>query len=38
MSYTIFRVGRGSGQVVSALAFYSDNPSSITAEVYNFSL
>ena len=26
----------GGGQVVSVLAFYSDNPSSTPAEVYNF--
>ena len=30
--------GRGGGQVVSELAFYSDNPSSNPAEVYNFSV
>ena len=28
--------GRGGGLVVSVLAFYSDDPSSIPAEVYNF--
>ena len=27
---------RGGGLVVSVLAFYSDDPSSIPAEVYNF--
>ena len=30
--------GRGGGQVVSVLAFYSDDPSSNPAEVYNFSV
>ena len=29
-------LGRGGGQVVSVLAFYSDDPSSNHAEVYNF--
>ena len=29
-------LGRGGGLVVSVLAFYSDDPSSIPAEVYNF--
>ena len=29
-------LGRGGGLVVSMLAFYSDDPSSIPAEVYNF--
>ena len=29
-------VGRGGGQVVSVLAFYSNNPSSNLAEAYNF--
>ena len=32
------RTGRGGGQVVSVLAFYSDDPSSNPAEVYNFSV
>ena len=31
-------MGCGGGQVVSVLAFYSDNPSSNPAEVYNFSV
>ena len=31
-------VGRGCGQVVGVLAFYSDDPSSNRAEVYNCSL
>ena len=31
-------MGRGGGQVVSMLAFYSDDPSSNPAEVYNFSV
>ena len=31
-------LGRGGGQVVSMLAFYSDDPSSNPAEVYNFSV
>ena len=30
--------GCGGGQVVSELAFYSDDPSSNPAEVYNFSV
>ena len=30
--------GCGGGLVVSVLAFYSDDPSSIPAEVYNFSV
>ena len=29
-------LGRGGGQVVRVPAFYSDNPSSIPAEVNNF--
>ena len=29
-------MGCGGGLVVSVLAFYSDDPSSIPAEVYNF--
>ena len=29
-------MGRGSGQVVSVLAFYSDDPSSNHAEAYGF--
>ena len=32
------QLGRGGGQVVSVLAFYSDDPSSNPAEVYNFSV
>ena len=31
-------LGLGGGQVVSVLAFYSDDPSSNPAEVYNFSV
>ena len=31
-----FEQGCGGGLVVSVLAFYSDDPSSIPAEVYNF--
>ena len=31
-------VGRGVGQVVTVLAFYSDNPISSTADVYSFFL
>ena len=31
-------MGRGGGQSVSVLAFYSDDPSSNPAEVYNFSV
>ena len=31
-------LGRSGGQVVSVLTFYSDNPSSNPAEVYNFSV
>ena len=34
----MFAWGRGGGQVVSVLAFYSDDPSSNPAEVYNFSV
>ena len=34
--YNIFPMGCGGGLVVSVLAFYSDDPSSIPAEVYNF--
>ena len=30
------QVGPGCGQVVSVLAFYSNDPSSNPAEVYNF--
>ena len=29
-------MGRGGGQVVSMLSFYSDDPSSIPAEAYSF--
>ena len=35
---TINLLGCGGGLVVSVLAFYSDDPSSIPAEVYNFSV
>ena len=35
-SKTNWRVGRGVGQVVSMLAFYSNDLSSNPAEVYNF--
>ena len=31
-------MGRGGGQVVSMLAFYSDDPSSNPTDVYNFSV
>ena len=31
-------MGRGGGQVVSALAFYSDDPSSNPADAYRFSV
>ena len=31
-------MGRGGGQVVSELAFYSDDPSSNPAEAYSFSV
>ena len=31
-------LGRDGGLVVSVLAFYSDDPSSIPAKVYNFSV
>ena len=34
----IIIMGCGGGLVVSVLAFYSDDPSSIPAEVYNFSV
>ena len=33
---TIFFSGRGGGQVVSMLAFYSDDPSSNPADIYSF--
>ena len=33
---SLSRLGRGGGLVVSVLAFYSDDSSSIPAEVYNF--
>ena len=33
-----FDKGRGGGLVVSVLAFYSNDPSLIPAEVYNFSV
>ena len=40
MKYTSHKelsyLGCGGGLVVSVLAFYSDDPSSIPAEVYNF--
>ena len=32
------KLGRGGGQVLSMLAFYSNNPNLNPAEVYNFSL
>ena len=32
------RIGDGGGQVVSVLNFYSDDPSSNIAQVYNFSV
>ena len=35
VNFTTFQ-GCGGGLVVSVLAFYSDDPSSIPAEVYNF--
>ena len=31
-------MGRGGGQVVSVLAFYTNNPSSNPAETYRFSV
>ena len=34
----MFNLGSGGGQVVSVLAFYSDDPSSNPAEIYNFSV
>ena len=34
----VWNVGRGGGQVVSRLAFYSDDPSSNPAEAYTFFL
>ena len=36
--HKLLHLGRGSGQVVSVLTFYSDDPSSNPAEVYNFSV
>ena len=32
------KLGRGCGQVVSVLAFYSDNPSLNSSEAYSFSV
>ena len=34
----VTKTGCGGGQVVSVLAFYSDDPSSNPAEVFNFSV
>ena len=34
----MFALGHGGGQVVSVLAFYSEDSSSNPAEVYNFSV
>ena len=34
----VYNIRRGSGQVVSMLAFYSDSPSSNPAEVNSFSV
>ena len=34
----LIRPGRGGGQVVSMLAFYSDDPSWNPAEIHNFTL
>ena len=34
----IWSTGRGGGQVVSMLAFYSDDPSSNPADAYSFSV
>ena len=36
MQYIIKALGRGGGQVVSTLAYYSDHPSSNPAQVYSF--
>ena len=35
--YSILKKVRGGGQVVSVLAFFSDNPSSNSADVNNFT-
>ena len=37
-SSKIIKLGRGRGQVVSVLAFYSDDPSSNPTEAYSFSV
>ena len=34
----ISKMDRGGGQVISVLAFYSNDPSSNPAEAYNFSI
>ena len=36
-SFEHISLGRGGGQVVSVLAFYSNDPSSNPAEAYSFS-
>ena len=36
--HTVSSQGRGSGQVVSVVAFYSDDPSSNPADAYSFSV
>ena len=36
--FETYNLGRGGGQVVSVLAFHSDDPSLIPAEAYSFSV
>ena len=36
--HNVKQMGRGGGQVVSLLAFYSDDPSSNPADAYSFSV
>ena len=36
--HTVSSQGRGSGQVVSVVAYYSDDPSSNPADAYSFSV
>ena len=38
LAKVLLAMGPGGGQVVSMPAFYSDDPSSNPAEVYNFSV
>ena len=38
LAQNLLNMGRGGGQVVSVLAFYSEDPSSNPAEVYSYFL